>query len=424
MTGRRNPVFFDILSLRGRRDSPAVSLCFCDIEKNNWYNNGSKCSYSDHREIAEMNKGRRLFVLLLVLILTLGSMQIAVFAAQTAQPKKNIRTDVTGTGKAEAASAGKAGAAGNDSLTVLQNKVKELEKQYGVMKKGLQPFKQDAKEFFTSMESPFDPKTDGGILFTDIRDYDLDSAPELLMVRRERGTASLMEEGAVFDSEMYEYFFEMYEADGSHCDCSASSSVCVFDVINWSINFKSITVFLHETGKSVDICAETFISQQDHPSDTALVRMRYNGSEFTDFSAVRYGFWYRENGVRCMIPVSEEALNYLSDMFPSEETFWKDLAAVESEEDQNYVKAMDDSMKALGFKIVKTRQDIIEENAAAEIDDAQMAKMNAAFDAISAMNCYAPLDGTMTMMAFLHEYVESDMDDNGMATINRTLETK
>lgn len=371
-----------------------------------------------------MNKGRRLFVLLLGLILMAGSVQGTVLAAQKGQPKEVNRTDVTGVEKEGTASAPKAAAAGSSTATVLQNKVKELEQQYGVMKKGTQPFKQDAKEFYTSMESPFEEKTDGGILFTDIRDYDLDGIPELLMVRRERGTASLMEEGAVFDSEMYEYFFEMYEADGSHCDCTASSSICVFDVLNWSINFKSITFFLHETGKSVDICAETFISQQDHPSDTALVRMRYNGSEFTDMSAVRYGFWYRENGVRVLIPASEEALNYLSDMFPSEETFWKDLATTESEEDENYVKAMNDSMSALGFKIVKTRQDIIEGNDAEEIDEAEMARMNAAFDAISAMDCYAPLNGTMTMMAFLHEYVESEMDDNAMITINRTLETK
>lgn len=370
-----------------------------------------------------MNKGRRLFVLLLGLILMTGSVQGTVFAAQKVQPKEIIGTDVTDLEKNGAASAEKKTAAGKDPVTVFQNKVKELEKQYGVIKAGVQPFKQDAKEFYTSMESPFEEKTDGGILFTDVRDYDLDRTPELLVVRRERGKASLMQEGAVFDSDMYEYFFEMYEADGSQCDCAANTSICVFDVINWSINFKNITVFLHETGKAVDLCVETFISQQDHPSDTALVRMRYNGTEFTDMNAIRYGFWYRENGVRCMRPVSEEALNYLSDMFPSEETFWKDAASTESEDDAQYIKAMGEGMKALGLKIVKSRQDIIEGSYPSEMDDAQMAKMNAAFDAISAMDCYAPIDGTMTMMAFLHEYVDSNMDDNGMVTINRTLET-
>ena len=66
----------------------------------------------------------------------------------------------------------------------------------------------------------------------------------------------------------------------------------------------------------------------------------------------------------------------------------------------------------------------MEESDASELDDAQMARMNATFDAISAMDCYEPIDGTMTMLAFLHEYVESDMDDNGMVPINRTLDVE
>ena len=368
-----------------------------------------------------MEKKLGLCGLMLALILGTGSLCVNVLASQNAQPE-SVKTEET-EAAIEAAEADQAAAAIRiNPAAVLENKVKELEKQYGVMQVGTQPCKTDAKEFFTSMETPFEAAADGGILFTDIRDYDLDGTPELLMVRRERGTASLMQEGTVFDSEMYEYFFEMYEADGSDCECSANTSIRVFDVINWSINFKNITVFLHETEKSVDICAETFISQQAHPSDTALIRIRYNGGEFVNISAVRYGFWYREKGVRCMGPVSEEAMNYISDMFPSEETFWKDLAAVESEEDEEYLKAMNDSIAALGFKINKTRQDIIEESDVSEIDETQMARMDASFDAISAMDCYEPVDGTMTMMAFLHEYVERDIDDNGMATINRTLD--
>ena len=370
-----------------------------------------------------MDKRLRLCSMLLVLVLTAASSAGTVFAAQNAQ-QRNTKTEDTAV-RIEPADADKDAAAVRiDPVSVLEKKVEELEKEYGVLKAGPQPCKVDAKEFFTSMETPFDEKTDGGILLTDIRDYDLDGIPELLMVRRERGTASLMQEGTAFDSEMYEYFFEMYEADGSECQCTANTSIRVFDVLNWSINFKNITVFLDETEKSVDICAETFISQQDHPSDTALMRMRYNGGEFVDMGAVRYGFWYRENGVRCMVPVSEEAMNYISDMFPSEETFWKDLASTESEKDEKYLKAMNDSMKALGFKVIKTREEIMEESDASELDDAQMARMNAAFDAISAMDCYEPIDGTMTMLAFLHEYVESDMDDNGMVTINRTLDVE
>lgn len=399
-----------------------------------------------------MVKAIRLCGLMLTLLLMTGSMQGTLLAAQKAQPIESSRTEksTVGTEQAQsgqkAAPAGqkavpagqktaptgqkaapadqKAAPAGQDIKAVFEKKVEELEKEYGVMKAGEQPCKVDAKEFFTSMEPPFDEKSDGGILFSDIRDYDHDSIPELLVVHRKRGTASLMQEGTAFDSEMYEYFFEMYEADGNECQRSAATSICVFDVLNWSINFKNLTVFLNETEQAVDICVETFISQQDHPSDTALVRMRYKGGQFTDVGAVRYGYWYSENGVRCMEPVSEEALNYLSDIFPSEETFWKDLASTESEKDERYVKAMDKSMQALGLKIVKTRQDIIEESDASEMDDAQMARMNASFDAISAMDCYEAVDGRMTMLAFLHEYVVSEMDDKGMITVNRTLDVE
>lgn len=409
-----------------------------------------------------MKKAKRLCSLLLAVMLIFCSMQAAVFAAQKTEQKEGTKAESTaksGSAEAQKEAAAKSGsaeakkeaaaktgsaevktdssaakkeaaakqaasAAQKEAAAIFEKKVKELEKQYGVMKAGKQAFKADAKEFYTSMESPIEARTDGGILFTDIRDYDLDGAPELLILRRARDMGALVENGEAFESDMYEYVFDMYEVSDKNCELAASHSICVFDVINWSINFKSITVFLHETDKFVDIFAETFISQQDHPSDTAVVRIRYNGDEFADENGIRFGYWYSEKGVRCMRPVSEAALNYLSDMFPSEETFWKDIVRTESETDQKYLQARNERMQKLGFKIVQTRQDIIEKTDMSEMNDAELAKMDAKFSAISAMDCYAPVGGSMTKLAFLHEYIEREMDQDGNAIINRTLDTE
>ena len=230
-----------------------------------------------------MKTVKRLLGLMLAVVLAAGTLQGTACASQ----KESARTD---------------------AAAVFGNKVKELEKKYGVLKEGRETIRIDTKEYFTSMESPFEADKDGGMLFAYVHDFDLDGADELLTLRRERGTASLIQDGTPFDSDMYKYIFDMFEMKDGQCTHADSRTIGVFDVLNWSINYKCISVFLHETDRFVDICTETFISQQDHPSDTALVRIRYNGTVFSDDNGIRFGYWYSENGVRCMKPVSEAAL--------------------------------------------------------------------------------------------------------------------
>ena len=221
---------------------------------------------------------------------------------------------------------------------------------------------------------------------------------------------------------MYKYIFDMFEMKDGQCTHADSRTIGVFDVLNWSINYKCISVFLHETDRFVDICTETFISQQDHPSDTALVRIRYNGTVFSDDNGIRFGYWYSENGVRCMKPVSEAALNYLSDMFPSEETFWADLVSTDSEQDRKFTEARDQRLEALGFKLFETRQDFLDAYDPSEMNDAELSMMDAEFSAITALDCYAPVSGSMTMMAFVNEQVQREMDENGMTVIVRSVD--
>ena len=347
---------------------------------------------------------------LLVMMLIACTMQAAVFGAQKAQQNDKAKAESS--------------ISGTDAAALFRKESDQLVKKYGVMKAGTQQIKADAGEFYSDMKPPFDAAKDGGMIFSDIRDYDLDGAQELLTLRRIRDTGSLMEEGTSFESDMYKYIFEMYELADNKPKLSASHAICVYDVLNWSINFKSITVFLHETDQFTDIFAETFISQQDHPSDTAMVRLRYNGNEFTNEDGIRFGYWYSEKGVRCMKPLSADALNYLSNMFPSEETFWTDVVSTDDEKDETFLKARDEGVQALGFKVQQTRQDIMDQNDISSMSEDELAVLDAQFSAISAMDCYAPVTGSMTRLAFLHEYIERELDDKGNAVINRTLDTE
>ena len=354
-----------------------------------------------------MKMAKGMCSLMLVMLLIACTMQAAVFGAQKTQQNDKAKTESS--------------VSGTDAAALFRKESDQLVKKYGLMKAGKQQIKVDAGEFYSDMKPPFDAGTDGGMLFSDIRDYDLDGAQELLTMRRIRDTGSLMEDGTAFETDMYKYIFEMYELADNKPKLSASHSICVYDVLNWSINFKNITVFLHETDQFVDICAETFISQQDHPSDTGLVRLRYNGKDFAEEDGIRTGFWYTEDGVRCMQPVSAEALHYLSDNFPTEDRFWTDLVTTDTEEDETFIKVRDEKLGQLGLKLVKTRQDFTDSYSVEEMNDEQLAQMDIDFAAISAIDCYMPAGGTETRLAFITEYTDRLMDEDGMTNINRLV---
>ena len=71
-----------------------------------------------------MKTVKRLLGLLFAVVLTAGTLQGTVYASQ----KESTRTD---------------------AAAVFGNKVKELEKKYGVLKEGRETFRIDTKEYFT-----------------------------------------------------------------------------------------------------------------------------------------------------------------------------------------------------------------------------------------------------------------------------------
>ena len=123
-----------------------------------------------------MKKVKWLLGTLLAATLVTGSLQGTVFAAQ----QQNN--------------------AASDAAKIFDARVKELEKQFGVLKEGASEFKADPKNFYTSSESPIDEKNDCGILFTDVRDYDKDGVQELLSLRRVRGSVVVKSEEMVLET--------------------------------------------------------------------------------------------------------------------------------------------------------------------------------------------------------------------------------
>ena len=141
-----------------------------------------------------------------------------------------------------------------------------------------------------------------------------------------------------------------------------------------------------------------------------------------------------------MKPVSEEALGYLSDLFPSDEGCWEDVVSADSTTDEAYLKARDGGMKALGFIDVKSRDEIMEASdpdeayqtidesivdepgmEAIELNEADTDARQAKMIGISALECYKPEKGTMTRLVFVSEYVKIEMSDDGMVQIERNV---
>ena len=81
----------------------------------------------------------------------------------------------------------------------------------------------------------------------------------------------------------------------------------------------------------------------------------------------------------------------------------------------------DEKLGQLGLKLVKTRQDFTDSYSVEEMNDEQLAQMDIDFAAISAIDCYMPAGGTETRLAFITEYTDRLMDEEGMTNINRLV---
>lgn len=331
-----------------------------------------------------------------------------------------------------------------DARTLLTEKIKALGAEYGFMAVGSASFEAETLMGGSVLLPEKIKKQEAGILLTNIADYDRDGNPELLVVRRQPGCANVDYTSLITARDRNDYIFEMYEAGDQTCTASARMTIGVFDVYDLFVSSSSTTIFLHEKEDGTDICMETHISGQDHPGDTALVRFQYRSGYFRDLSGLRYGGMYAgEGSIQYMEPESLQAYGYLSTLNPSANG-WKTVAAADDYSDETFSTALKKGLESFGFSLKGTRNDIRnslredkpdEITAAAEttVDEATANEATAdeatpdeatadeatareatpdeaaaeadKMYAITAADCYAPLDGSLSLLAFTETHL-------------------
>lgn len=316
-----------------------------------------------------------------------------------------------------------------DARTLLTEKIKALGAEYGFMAVGSTSFEAETLMDGSVLLPEKIKNQETGILLTNIADYDRDGNPELLVVRRQPSCANVDYTSLITARDRNDYIFEMYEAGDQTCTASARMTIGVFDVYDLFVSSSSTTIFLHEKEDGTDICMETHISGQDHPGDTALVRFQYRSGYFRDLSGLRYGGMYAgEGSIQYMEPESLQAYGYLSTLNPSANG-WKTVAAADDYSDETFSTALKKGLESFGFSLKGTRNDIRnslredkpdEITAAAEttVDEATANEATAneatadeaaaeadKMYAITAADCYAPLDGSLSLLAFTETHL-------------------
>lgn len=326
-----------------------------------------------------------------------------------------------------------------DARTLLTEKIKALGAEYGFMAVGSASFEAETLMGGSVLLPEKIKKQEAGILLTNIADYDRDGNPELLVVRRQPGCANVDYTSLITARDRNDYIFEMYEAGDQTCTASARMTIGVFDVYDLFVSSSSTTIFLHEKEDGTDICMETHISGQDHPGDTALVRFQYRSGYFRDLSGLRYGGMYAgEGSIQYMEPESLQAYGYLSTLNPSANG-WKTVAAADDYSDETFSRALEKGLESFGFSLKGTRNDIrnslredkpdeitaAAETTASEATAGKTTPDEATADeatareatpdeaaaeadkmyAITAADCYAPLDGSLSLLAFTETHL-------------------
>lgn len=293
---------------------------------------------------------------------------------------------------------------------LFQELADDLRKEYGFIDSGERAAYVDSKQYYNTIypeEGSFsidDVSYGEGVIFTDVSDYDHDGAEELLSLRRKNGTITDEENDSGIESGRSDYIFEMYEMTENGCVKADSITAGVFDILNWSINYTSMTVFCHEMENRTDLCIETYICQQDHPDDTALIKIRYEDGKFSFIDGIRFGYWFRENGLICMEPLSSRVIDYLNIMFPSSNNCWEYIAETNSSDDKVFVKTRKRRIGEMGISIIRTRLDVEESYNSQKSDDLDDEETEIKISRITALDCYAPMEGSFRALAFFNEY--------------------
>ncbi|MBR3186410.1 MAG: YARHG domain-containing protein [Lachnospiraceae bacterium] len=309
-----------------------------------------------------------------------------------------------------------------DINTVFEEKRREIEDEYGRIADVDLVDYFDAEDFYSQNLAVEDAAFEEGVLFTDLFDYDSDGAPELLIVRRENGRVEESQGDRVIGTDRSDYILEIYEANRDGFFLADSIIVGVFDLMQWSVNYANLSFFRHEVGENAELCVESYICQQDHPDDTSLISFRYRDGKISLTDGIRFGYWFGENSVLCEEPQSEKAIEYLSDFFPSSQNGWETIARA-NDFDDHFKRIREDKCKAMGFDLLKTRLDVENTFPKSEMDGDDYNEMHAALANLCAADCYSPIDGSLTMMAFLKEYREDSGEQDGRIGIVHSVKT-
>ena len=74
---------------------------------------------------------------------------------------------------------------------------------------------------------------------------------------------------------------------------------------------------------------ETYFCGQDHPDDTALIKLYYHDNKFSVIDGIRFGYWFRENGVLCKEISAVNAVDYLSSDNELGFAYWDDIVVTD-----------------------------------------------------------------------------------------------
>lgn len=301
-----------------------------------------------------------------------------------------------------------------DVRSLLEEKIRELADEYGLMASGTKSF-QAEMDYSVFIYPEEIAETDEGIVFADIYDYDGDSLPELLLLRRMTGYVNYEKGGMIFGVERHEYLFEMYDYSVQEEDCMLKARFVagVTDIMDLFMHHSNVTVFRGQKDGQTYIYLETNRHSQDHPEDISLICLRYANGRFTDCSGLRYGaLFFGDKNIQCLKLGSAEAFGILSYPGSIRSPLWEVTAAVDSYEDVSFKTALRTGLADLGLRLRTTRNDIIK-NYSREKDGDNGLSAEDYIAGVPALECYDAAEGELTPLCFIsiclgHEKVEKD----------------
>ena len=289
-----------------------------------------------------------------------------------------------------------------DFQVLYEEKIRELGEEYGFVASGTKSF-QAEMDYGDYVYPEEIEETDQGIVFADIYDYDGDSIPELLILRRHKGYVNFERTGMISAIERHEYLFEMYDYSIQEEDCMLTARFVagVSDIMDVFMHHANVTVFRGQKDDKTYIFLETNRHSQDHPEDNSLIRLRYDNRRFTDCSGLRYGaLFFGDKNVQCLKLGSAEAYGLLGYPGSARSPLWEVQAAADSYDDVSFKTALRTGLSEYGLKLRTTRNDIVK-GYSRDKDGQNNLSAEDYIAEVPALECYEASEGELTPLCFL-----------------------